>query len=81
MPNWIVLTRANCTLCDEFAAELAALLGPEEAARVRLVDVDDDTETRRRYGTRIPVLLADGEFVCQYRVDRERVLRYLAPPE
>ena len=64
MTDWVVLTRPDCTLCEEFVAELAALLGPEEAARVRLVDVDADADTCRKYGTRIPVLLADGDFVC-----------------
>lgn len=78
MPEWVLLTRDGCTLCEEFMDELAGLLGPAEAARVRLVDVDVDSETRRKYGARIPVLLADGEMVCHYHVDRERIRPYLS---
>ena len=38
-----------------------------------MVDIDQDPALARKYGHRIPVLLADGEFVCDYRLDRERV--------
>jgi hypothetical protein len=57
--------------------DLAAILGPDEMSRVQLVDVDADPETRRKYGTRIPVLLADGDMVCHYHVDGERIRPYL----
>jgi hypothetical protein len=53
--------------------ELGELLSPAEAARVSVVDIDQDPALERKYGQRIPVLLADGEFVCDYRLDRERV--------
>lgn len=75
--DWTLLTRDGCTLCEEFSADLATVLGAHEAARVHVVDVDSDPELRRKYGTRIPVLLADGEFVCNYRVDRKRLAPYL----
>jgi len=53
--------------------ELAALLGPEAAAAVQIVDIDGQPELEHRYGTRIPVLTADGDFVCAYRLDVQRV--------
>ena len=56
---------------------LAELLGPAVAAAVQVVDIAGDPELERKYGTRIPVLLADGEFVCAYRLDVERVRAYL----
>lgn len=59
--------------------ELAALLGPKEAARVRVVDIDADPELERKYSSRIPVLTADGDFVCAYRLDKDRVTAYLQP--
>jgi hypothetical protein len=37
------------------------------------VDIDQDPQLARKYGQRIPVLLADGEFVCAYRLDEGRV--------
>lgn len=73
MVQWTVLSRPECSLCEQLLAELAEMLGPAESARVRVVDVDQDPALARKYGQRIPVLLADGDFVCDYRLDRERV--------
>ena len=47
------------------------------AAAVQVVDIEGQPELERRYGTRIPVLTADGEFVCAYRLDTDRVRAYL----
>jgi len=73
MPQWTVYSRADCSLCERMLEELAQLLGPEAAAAVQVVDIEGQPELERRYGTRIPVLTADGEFVCAYRLDTERV--------
>jgi glutathione S-transferase len=76
MVLWTVYHRPGCTLCEEMLAELAELLGPEESARVQVVDISDDADLERKYRTRIPVLMADGDFVCDYRLDADRVNRY-----
>ena len=73
MPEWTVYSRTDCSLCEHRWEELAELLGPAVAAAVQVVDIAGDPELERKYGTRIPVLLADGEFVCAYRLDVERV--------
>ena len=73
MPQWTVYSRADCSLCEQLLEELAELLGPAAAAAVQVVDIEGDPELERKYGTRIPVLLADGEFVCAYRLEVERV--------
>ena len=75
MPQWTVYSRADCSLCEHMLEQLAELLGPQTALQV--VDIEGDPELERKYGTRIPVLLADGEFVCAYRLDIERVRGYL----
>lgn len=77
MTEWIVYSRPGCGLCEELLEDLASVLPPEQAARVRVVDIDGDPELTRKYGTRIPVLLANGEFVCAYRLDRQRVAAQL----
>ncbi|HXS89594.1 MAG TPA: glutaredoxin family protein [Steroidobacteraceae bacterium] len=77
MPQWTVYSRAGCSLCEHMLEELAELLGSQAAAAVQVVDIEGDPELERKYGTRIPVLLADGEFVCAYRLDVERVRAYL----
>ncbi len=71
MPVWTVYSRADCSLCERMLEELAELLGP--ATAVQVVDIEGQPELERRYGTRIPVLTADDEFVCAYRLDCERV--------
>jgi hypothetical protein len=76
MPQWTVYSRPECGLCDELIVELAPLLGPVD--RVMVVDISGDPELERRYGQRIPVLLADGEFVCAHRLDADRVRALLA---
>lgn len=70
--QWTVLSRPECSLCEELLSELAEELSSAEA-RVTVVDIDQDPALARKYGHRIPVLLADDEFVCDYRLDRERV--------
>ena len=79
MTDWTVLSRPDCSLCERLLVELAEELSPAEAARVRVVDIDQEPELVRKYGHRIPVVLADGDFVCDYRLDRERV-RQIARP-
>ncbi len=76
MTAWTVFTRPGCTLCEELLVELAELLG-DEAARVAVVDITDNPDLESKYARRIPVLTADGDFVCAYRLDRDRVKAYL----
>lgn len=75
--RWTVYSREGCGLCEELIEALAQLLGPEEAARIRVVDIASDRALERKYALRIPVLTADEEFVCAYRLDFERVRAYL----
>ena len=75
--GWVVYSRPGCTLCVEFIAELAELLG-ERAHDVQVIDIDGDDELIRRYFERIPVLEVDGRLVCQYRLDNDRVREFLA---
>jgi hypothetical protein len=79
MPQWTVYTRHGCSLCEQLIEELALLLDPIEAERVRVIDIDSDPELIRRYASRIPVLTADDEFVCAYRLDKDRVVAHLGP--
>jgi len=73
MVRWSVLSRPDCSLCEQLLVELAEVLTPAEAAQVSVVDIDQDSALTQKYGHRIPVLLADGDFVCDYKLDHERV--------
>lgn len=68
--RFLVWTREGCALCDEFIAELAAVL-PDFEVR----DVDEDDRARRRHGLKVPVLTCDGSVVCHGRLDRDAILR------
>lgn len=77
MPRWTVYSRPGCTLCDAFLVDLAELLGPGRSAAVEVVDISDDAALEARYGAKIPVLTADDDFVCCYRVDADRIRAHL----
>lgn len=76
MPQWLVYSRPDCSLCEEMLLELADLLGAK-VHDVQVIDITDDPALERRYGTRVPVLTIDGEFVCDYRLDRDRVQEWM----
>ncbi len=61
-----LLIRAYCHLCDDMRAALAT-----HAAGVRVdeLDVDADPALEARWGAFVPVLLADGQELCHYRLD------------
>ena len=75
--QWTVYVRGECSLCEAMLIELAQLLG-DEAAGVAVVDITGDSKLEDRYGQRVPVLLADGDFVCAYRLDHGRFRSCLA---
>jgi hypothetical protein len=77
--QWRVLSRPECSLCEEMLSELVELLGPQAAQQVQVQDITDNPSLERRYGHRIPVLLIDDEFVCAYRLDHSRLTGYLPP--
>jgi len=61
-----LLIRAYCHLCDDMRTALA-----EHAPEVPVleIDVDADPALEARWGMLVPVLLADGQEVCHYRLD------------
>jgi glutaredoxin len=70
--RFLVYTREDCPLCDDFVAALAAIV-PDFGLR----DVDADPVARRRFGLKVPVLTCDGSVVCHGRLDRAAALRLL----
>jgi hypothetical protein len=61
-----LLIRAYCHLCDDMRTALA---GHAPDVLVREIDVDADPALEARWGMLVPVLLADGQEVCHYRLD------------
>ena len=75
MRKLTLYSRPECHLCEALLADLVPLLGADVS--VEIVDVDSSVGLERRYGLRIPVLVAGETEVSGYPLDRERVRRYL----
>jgi hypothetical protein len=73
MADFLLLSRPDCHLCEEFFDELLDAF-PEVAARTARAPVDDQPEWLRRFGHRIPVLLDHrGELICAERFDASAI--------
>jgi glutaredoxin len=70
-----LLIRAYCHLCDDMRMALAEHV-PDVA--VLEVDVDADPALEARWGAQVPVLLAEGQEVCHYRLDTRALDAILA---
>jgi hypothetical protein len=72
---FLLYTRRGCRLCEE-AEDMLAALAP--VGGVELVDVDTLPDLQRRYGTRVPVLTADGAVVLEGRFDEAALVRLVS---
>jgi hypothetical protein len=70
-----LLIRAYCHLCDDMRTALARQM-PDVA--VLEIDIDKDPALEARWGTLVPVLLAEGHEVCHYRLDTRTLDAILA---
>ena len=68
----VLYSREACGLCDEMLVQLEPLLDTCEAS-IKVVDIGGDPELMRRFGLRIPVLLHQGEILCEGRLDADLV--------
>lgn len=73
-----LLVRAYCHLCDEMHGDLVPMLA-SSGATVDVIDVDAHPALAARWGDKVPVLLADEQEICHYRLDAGAVVRWLAP--
>ena len=71
-----VYSRPGCHLCEQLLEDLMPLV--RGRAEIEVVNIDDDVELAREYGTRIPVLEFAGRFVCQYALDESAIRAILA---
>ena len=76
MPPLLLYSRPECHLCEALAAELEPLLRAS-GTQLTVVDVDSSPALQRRYGVRIPVLVAGDVELSGYPLDRERVAKWL----
>lgn len=76
MAKLVLYSRPECHLCEALTEQLAPLLAGR-AVQVEVVDVDSSVALERRYGLRIPVLVAGEVELSGYPLDADRVRRYL----
>ena len=76
-PKVTFYTRRGCCLCEDAKHVL-------ESARLRarfdldIVDIDGDTELRRKYNDEVPVIAINGSKAFKYRVTEPELLKKLA---
>jgi len=73
----VVYSRKGCHLC-EIVKESLVKLQKQGGFTWREVDVDSDSEIRRRYSDEVPVVFINGRKAFKYRMDEEDFLRKLA---
>lgn len=58
-PEYVLLTRVGCHLCDD-AKRLLERLQTEFEFTLRVVDVDGHADLVRQYGDKVPLILMQG---------------------
>ena len=67
-----VYSHPDCHLCEEAMAVLQRLSGELEFELAEY-DISADDALQRAYFERVPVVLLDGEEICEYVVDETAV--------
>jgi glutaredoxin len=71
-PLITVYTTPDCHLCEEAVAKLRAIEA-ELGFELTALDITTDDDLHRAYMERVPVVLLDGEELCEYFVDEALV--------
>jgi hypothetical protein len=71
-----VYSREGCHLCEVLIEDLLVLL--RGRAEVQVHDIDSRPDWLQKYDIRVPVVELEGAFLCEYSLDRDRVLGALA---
>lgn len=75
----VVYSRADCHLCDEARAVVAAVCA-EMGETWQEIDIDAEPALVERYGDYVPVVEVDGVQQGFWRIDAARLARRLARP-
>lgn len=69
-------TKPSCSLCDD-AREALLRVQRGQPFELEDVNVQDDARLFAEYGEQIPVVLLNGTFLFEYRVDEARLRQLL----
>jgi thiol-disulfide isomerase/thioredoxin len=78
--EFILYGKADCHPCKVMLQELQQL-NETYSFEIKTIDIREDPIFKERYGTRIPVLVADGVELCHFTLDKEIVLSHLGTEE
>lgn len=76
-PGFTIYIRAGCHLCEQMLDELA-VLQIEHKFELDRIDITGNSALEREFGTRIPVLTAGSDVLCEYFLDEEIVRNRLS---
>ena len=76
MQKLVLYSRPECHLCEAVVERLQPLIAGR-SVELEIVDVDSSVALERRYGLRIPVLVAGDVELSGYPFDEARVRHYL----
>ena len=80
MKRLTVYVRSGCHLCDAMLEELDSSRQQREY-ELEVVDILARPELESRYGSRIPVLCAEGDVeICHYFLDDTALAQYFSQP-
>ena len=75
--EFIIYSRQGCHLCDVMKDELEAMAMSKKGT-IKLVDIDNDPDLKKRFNNQIPVLFVDDVEICHYKLNKKNLLRFLA---
>jgi glutaredoxin len=73
----VLYSRKGCHLC-EIVKESLSKLSRQRRFQWREIDVDSNTELRRRFNDEVPVVFINGRKAFKYRMDEREFLRKLS---
>jgi len=73
----VLYSRKGCHLC-EIVKESLSKLSRQGRFQWREIDVNSDSELRRRFSDEVPVVFINGRKAFKYRMDEREFLRKLS---
>ena len=76
MIHLTLYSRPGCHLCEEMKTVINRMAADSQVALTE-IDISTDPDLEARYGTEIPVLIADGKKVAKYRISETELRRII----
>ena len=71
-----VFSRPGCHLCEIMLEELLPMVRDRYPVVVR--NIDENTDWKRQFGLRIPVLHFNGKEVCHFHLDKDALIAQMS---